>query len=277
MNNYDKIVELYHRFGDREEDLKIFYANDYPIPYKNLKLFPVQVDLYYYFHILVQCLLLPHKTSGDAKAISMSYLKYLCYLATEKQQPEYITFLSDLLLIVLKKEEKYIDEYGKEKYTLEINLDAGTIQIENEIYNSKDFDKIKNIILEQNALEPLDETINPELLKAFREREEYMYKQSKVKLASFEDQINIVVAKSSYRRDEIVRMTIRSFSRLLQRIDKIMDYAIKSILLPYMDDKDKKNIDHYLSNTDKTLKEKCESMFTDMNTLKKKVEGNNMG
>ena len=114
-NNYDKIVELYHLMNDDEKLLKVFYANDYPVPYKSLTLYPVQVDLYYYFHMLVECLLLPHKTSGDAKAISMSYLKYLCYLCTEKQQAQHIIFLSELLQIVLRKNKKYIDKDGKEK------------------------------------------------------------------------------------------------------------------------------------------------------------------
>lgn len=271
-NNYNKLVELYHLFGDREQDLKTFYANDYPIPYKDLKLYPVQVDLYYYFHILVECLLLPHKTSGDAKAISMSYLKYLCYLATDKQHPEHIIFLGELLLIVLRKEKTYIDNNGKNKSTVDINLDNGTISIEGKIYNGKDFDKIKNIILEQNALEPLDESINPDLLKAFQEREEYLQKQCQSKKASFEDQINVVVAKSSYKREEIRKMSIRSFSRLLRRIDKVMAYEIESMLSPYMDEKDRKKIEHYLSDDDKSIKERCESMLTDMDTLKKKVE-----
>ena len=79
LNNYKKIVELYHLMNDDKELLKVFYANDYPVPFKQLTLYPVQVDLYLYFHILVECLLLPHKTSGDIKAITMSYLQYLCF------------------------------------------------------------------------------------------------------------------------------------------------------------------------------------------------------
>ena len=92
-------------------------------------------------------------------------------------------------------------------------------------------------------------------------------------MCSFEDQINIVVAKSSYRRDEVIKMTIRSFSRLLERVDKIMDYEIKSLLRPHMDEKEQKKIEHYMADTEMTMKEKCEKSFTDMQALKKKVEG----
>jgi DNA-binding transcriptional regulator YbjK len=52
-----------------------------------------------------------------------------------------------------------------------------------------------------------------------------------------------------------------------------MSYEIESLLIPYMNDKDKKKIEHYMSNTEQSLKQRCESSFTDMATLKKKVEG----
>ena len=270
-NNYDKIVELYHLMNDDEKLLKVFYANDYPVPYKSLTLYPVQVDLYYYFHMLVECLLLPHKTSGDAKAISMSYLKYLCYLCTEKQQAQHIIFLSELLQIVLRKNKKYIDKDGKEKPTIEINLDKGLLIIEGTTLNGSDFDNIRKIILEQNSVELPDEDINPELVKAFKELEDYKLKQCQTKMCSFEDQINIIAAKSSYKRHEIMRMTIRSFSRLLERVDKIMDYEIKSLLSPYLDKKDK--IVHYAENTEKTFKERCQESFNDIDALRNKIEG----
>lgn len=273
MDNYGKIVELYKLMNEQEELRKVFYANDYPVPYKTLTLFPVQVDLYYYFHLLVECLLLPHKTSGDIKAISMSYLKYICYLATTKGEVQHIMFLAELLLIVLRKDKKYKDKDGIEKATIDICVDMGYIIIEGEKITDKDFDQIRKIILEQNAIEFPDESISPEIIKTMREIEEYKLKQSKKKMCSFEDQINIVVAKSSYRRDEIMKMTIRSFSRLLERIDKVMDYEIKSVLAPHMDEKAQKAIVHYAEDTEKTTKEKYESMLTDIDKLKENISG----
>lgn len=273
--NYEKIVELYKKLGENKDLRKIFYANDYPIPFKEFTIYPVQVDLYFYFHLFVECLLLPHKTSGDINAISKSYLKYLCYLATDKDQIQYISYLGELLLIVLRKPRTYIDAEGKEQFTVSIILDKGIIEIEGKTIDDKEFDILREIICEQNAVEMLDESISPELLKAYKEREEYQRKQAQIKMCSFEDQINVVVARSAYRRDEVVKMTIRSFSRLLERTDKIMDYEIKNLLSPYMDKKDQKKIAHYMeeSSLDKTLKEKCDEAFTDMESLHKKVEG----
>lgn len=271
LNNYNKIVELYHLMNDSEDLRKVFYANDYPVPFKTLTLYPVQMDLYYYFHLMVECLLLPHKTSGDINAISMSYLKYICYLATQKGQPEHLMFLGELLLIVFRKDKKYIDEDGNERATIEIMLDKGTLLVEGKEFSGKDFDLIRTIILEQNAIEAPDESLGADIIKAMQEIEEFKLKQSKIKMCSFEDQINIVVAKSSYRRDEIMQMTIRSFSRLLARIDKIMDYELRHSLLPYMEKKEQENLGHYAESIDKTTREKYESMLTDIDKLKQNI------
>lgn len=271
--NYDKVVELYHTFGDKEELLKVFYTDDYPIPYKKLTLYPVQVDLYYYFHLLVQCLLVPHKTSGDLKAITLSYLKYLFYLATDKKDYTNLFLLGELLLIVLKKPRTYVDKDGNKKATIEFLLGKGQFIVEGEVYDDKDFDFLRKVILEQNAIEFPDETLPPDLVKAYKEKEEYKLRQCQTKMATFEDQINVVVAKSSYKREELMTMTIRSFQRLLSRIDTIMAYEIQCLLSPYVDNKDKKNhFVHYLENTDSTLKERIEKDFTDMESLKNKIE-----
>lgn len=272
MSNYDTIVEIYKLRQEPEDDLKIFYANDYPIPYKDIILYPVQVDLYYYFHLLAQCLVMPHKTSGDIKAISLSYLKYLFYLITDKKQFDIAWQLTELLLVVLKKNKIYIDKDGKEQSTISLELDKGIIKIEDKNFDSNDFDKIKRIILEQNAIEIPDETINPEILKAYREIEEIKFKQCQMKMCNFEDQINIVVAKSSYTRQEITQMTIRSFSRLFDRITKIINYEVQSAQAPYMDKEGQKQIKHYLIDDEKTLKERCEEAFADLNQLKEKIQ-----
>lgn len=270
LNNYSKIVDLYHRFGENEKLLEVFYDNDYPVPYKDLILYPVEVDLYIYFHLMVECLVLPHRTSGDIKAISMSYLKYLCYLATEKKEPYYITMLAELLLIVLKKPTTYNVD-GKEVPTLEINLDNGTLKIENKEFDGKDFDNIRKIILEQNAIEIPDETIHPDVAKAYREIEEYKRKQSKIKMCSFGDQMNVIVAKSSYKRNEVLQMTIRSFARLLERVDKIMHYEIMTLLSPNMDEKSQKSIEHYLTAS-KTMEDKYKDSLVDFDEMKNKLQ-----
>ena len=273
INNYKKIVELYQMANQDYSMLKVFYANDYPVPLKkDLVLYPVQVDLYFYFHLLVECLLLPHLTSGDIKAISMSYFEYLCYRCIEKNDMMHIIYLSELLFIVLRKDKKYIDDNGNEQDTVVVDLTHKKLQICGVEISNEEFDFMRKVILEQNAIEVPDETLPPDLVKAFKEKEEFRLKQSRVKMCSFEDQINVVVAQSSYRRDEIMTMTIRSFTRLLTRIDKIMSYEISTLLSPNMEKKDRDKIPHYMESIDTSLKERYEKEFTDIQSLKEKIK-----
>lgn len=268
-NNYEKIVELFKLYGENERDYSIFYANDYPIPYKNLTIYPVQVDLYIYFHSLIECLLLPHLTSGDINAISMSYFDYLVYLQRSKNMPQYIFQLMQLLEIVLKIPLK--DEKGN--LNIEIIQDGKNhlLRVINDIYDSKDFDKIRKIICEQNALELPDEETHPDLVKAYKEVEEYKRKQAKVKMCSFEDQINVVVAKSSYKREDCIKMTIRSFSRLLERVDKIMHYEIYTLLSPNLTKEGQKSIVHYMA-AEKTREERYADNMVEQETMNNKLK-----
>lgn len=272
-NNYEKIVELYKMLGEQEDLLNVFYTNDYPVPFKSLKIYPVQMDLYFYFQVFSQCLLEPHKTSGDIKAISMSYLRYLCYLGTDKQRPEILVFLSELISIVFKIPKFVKNDKGEKTYNIDINFDEAIIRVGEETINEKEFDTFRKIVLEQNALELPDETLNPELVKAYKELEQFKQKQSNVKMCDIEGQIDIVIAQTSYRKDEILKMTIRTFSHLFERLLMITNYEIQSLLTPYMEKKDQKNITHYLADNHRTLKERIEKESMDESSLRKIIDG----
>ena len=269
-NNYDKLVELFNKYGKNGDSswYEMFYTNDYPIPYKGLVVYPVQVDLYYVFHSFVECLLLPHLTSGDINALQMSYFEYLIYLAEQKNQKIYINYLYELLSIVFKKPLTKAD--GSANIYIMKQEKKHLLIIENEALDEKDFDEIRKIICEQNAIELPDEETHPDILKAIKEVEEYKRKQAKIKMCSFEDQINIVVAKSSYRRDECIKMTIRSFTRLLERVDKIMHYSIMSLLSPNLTDEGRKNIEHYMA-ADKTRAERYKETMTEQDKINKEI------
>ena len=272
-NNYEKIVELYKMLGEQEDLLNVFYTNDYPVPFKSLKIYPVQMDLYFYFQVFSQCLLEPHKTSGDIKAISMSYLRYLCYLGTDKQRPEILVFLSELISMVFKIPKFVKNDKGEKTYNIDINFDEAIIRVGEETINEKEFDTFRKIVLEQNALELPDETLNPELVKAYKELEQFKQKQSNVKMCDIEGQIDIVIAQTSYRKDEILKMTIRTFSHLFERLLMITNYEIQSLLTPYMEKKDQKNITHYLADNHRTLKERIEKESMDESSLRKIIDG----
>lgn len=272
-NNYEKIVELYKMLGEQDDLLNVFYTNDYPVPFKSLKIYPVQMDLYFYFQVFSQCLVEPHKTSGDIKAITMSYLKYICYLGSEKNRPELLVFLAEILSMVFRVPKSIKNDNGKEIYNIDIDFDNAIIRVGKETINEKEFDTFRKIVLEQNALELPDETLNPELVKAYRELESFKQKQSNVKMCDIEGQIDIVIAQTSYRKDEILKMTIRTFSHLFERLLMITNYEIQSLLTPYMEKKDQKNITHYLADNRRTLKERIEKESMDESSLRKIIDG----
>lgn len=274
-NNFDKCKSLFDAYGSNDKAFwEIFFTNDYPVPYKNLLLYPIQVDLYVWFHIFVECFLLSKNTSGDAKGISMSNLDYIFYSSQKNSKP-YVRFLKEVLLMALRKEEKMVINNGSFIDTIDFLLvgDKWNIRIDNDIYDSKDFEIIREIICEANLIETLDETIHPDWIKAYKDIEEYKRKQNEVKLCSFEDQINVVVAKTGYRREDIMTMTIRSFSRLYERINKIEDYEISMILSPNMEKKHREKIEHYLSESKfGKLKERIIASRIGFEEYKKKIK-----
>lgn len=272
-NNYEKIVELYNMLGRSDELLNVFFTNDYPIPFKSLKIYPVQMDLYFYFQVFSQCLLEPHKTSGDLKAISMSYLRYICYLGVEKQRSELLVFLAELISMVFKIPKVVKNDKGEEIYNIDINFDNATIRIGDETITEKEFDTFRKIVLEQNAIEVPDESLNPELVKAYRELETFKQKQSNIKMCDIEGQIDIVIAQTSYRKDEILKMTIRTFSHLFERLLMINNYEMQTLLSPYMEKKDQKGITHYLADNHKSLKERIERESVNESSLRKIIDG----
>lgn len=264
MENYSKIVEWYKLFKEDKKLLEVFYTNDYAIPYKDLVFYPIKIDMWYFYNIFAESLKVPQIASGDIKAISMSYLEYIYYLASEKNKVEILFMLGQILLLALHENETYTDENGKEKQTIDFIISKKELRIKDNYYNAKDFNMFREIILTQNGDEIPDETIDSELLEEYYKKLELDNKMSKYKSCKFEDNINILVCLTSYTRENVFNLTIRSFKRLLERASLVLDYKIQTMLLPYMDKKGKDSIVPYTADTYKTLKEK---IFASMGTL----------
>lgn len=270
-NNYDELVSFYRMSGEDVRLLDVFYTNDYPIPYKNLTFYPFQVDLYILFDMLSESLVLPQKTTGDIKAITMSYLDYLVYLAQEKGKQQYLFQLGELLALSLKL--KPSDTFnGHNVYDITIfknDNSKNILRIEGKDFDSHDFDIIRKILVEQNGLELPDEETHPDIVQAWKSVSEYKRKQQNIHPCKLEDQINVIVAKTGYKRSEVLEMTIRSFKKLLERIDKVMHYEMYTLLSPMLDKNTK--IPYYLEG-DKSRLEKYSEAFTDEEEFKKKIK-----
>lgn len=246
----------------------LFY--DKPIPYKNLLIYPAIMNDYINFHWSVTSLLLDKNSIPDPKIISMSYLSYLYFLSKDENNPPYLLMFKILLLIVL-----HIDTKDEDRIGFYSENGKAYILIDDIKYYDDDFEKIKNIIFEQNCIEGIDETIQKEVRDAMEKAEEYRMKQNANKIGSLEDQMICVSISSPYRLEEIYKMTIRKFSKILQRIDCKLHYQIylSAEMSGMVTFKDKDSITHWMS--DLTKKDKYKDVKIDSDEMHNKIDNIN--
>lgn len=270
--DYEAIKKIYNLFGKPELFENVFLDNDWAIPYSShgseLLIYPVTVAYYTIFHTFAASLLLSKNTSGDIKAIQMSYLEYIFYLA-ENGDATNLIFLCELLLICLRLPRTTLKD-GKEIASVDLARAADGkvyLMINGERWSAKEFDEIKKIIISQNGLEAPREDLHPDILEAYKEYEEFLRKRNKVKLCSFGDQLNVIMLKTSYTKETIMSMTIRTFAKLLERADLMLNYEIMTLLSPYMDKDGAHKITHYLSDT---TRDKYKDMYVDYDDFRRK-------
>ena len=269
--NYDRIAELYALFGKSGEFRKTFYDNDWAVPYQKngetIYFYPVTVDCYVPFHTLAQSILIDKNQSGDFEAITRSYLDYIFYLA-EHDHPEHLLMLCELLLMCLGWEREYVSESGVRMPSVDIGMEGthAVLLLRGVKYTADDFDEMRTIICEQNALELPRDDVHPDIKKAWEEVEDLRRKRAKVKICSFGDQMNVMMIKTSYTKPQLLQMTIRTFSTLLARIDTVLSYEITTLLSPYLDKDGQKQITHYLADT---TRDKYKDIYIDYGEFKK--------
>lgn len=261
-----KIVEeLYNRFGKDKKLLSTFYDNDYPVPIKGLYLYPLTVDTYIYFYSLVGSIGDSKNMSGDIEAISTSYLGWLYKQALRGDYDR----ISRCLLL-LKLAFKLEGDDGENIDIITTNNGKNyNLKIKDTVFDEQEFDEIRKIICEQNGYEMVDESVHPDWYKAQKEMEEYRAKHSNFKMCSLGDRMNVIISRG-VPKSEVLKMTIRTFDRLIERTDLIMNYELMTLLSPNLEKKDREKIIHYLSDT--TQIDKFADIKVDYDEMKNKIE-----
>lgn len=247
---------------------------DHPVPYKNFLIKPVKMIDYVRFHESVICLLLDKNSVPDIKVISMTYLEYLLNIG--KENPIYFLALDQLLRITLSVRK--IDGNGIQ--SVEELVDSEDIQVltsgeglvvKGEVINGEDFDAIKTIICRQNQIELIDETISKEVRDEMEKAEEYKRRQNQNKICSLEDQLVAVVIKTGLSFEYLHKITIRKFSKILERADHEMHYQIylEGIVTGAMKMKNGEMPKHWLADLENEDKHKNAKM--DLDELKGKI------
>jgi len=244
-----------------------YYMYDEPVKYKNLTIHPALVKDYFKFFYFADCFTLDKNSINDAKVISMSYLDYMYeegayyeyveFINSSDEKIDYISYVNnkygeerkplvaffDAIMRIVTRDENIKISYGKNKKNKPV------IVVNDEEYNSSDFDEIKNIICEYNTVELPDDTIQKEIRDNMKKARE-LRSRSNIKMASLEDQIICILISSSLSLDNIYNLPIRKFVKILERVDATLHYKIylAASMSGMVEFKDKSFIKHWMSD-----------------------------
>lgn len=243
---------------------------DFPVPFKGLNIYPVTVKDYLTFSMYSQCLTIDKNSIPDVKIISMTDLEYIYFASTQKEEP-YLIWFDRLLSLCLKNDKSFENvEESIKRYKYD-KKGKPFFEIDNQMYWSEDFTEIQNIISEQNDIELIDKTISKEVRDSLEKAREYRNKITGQTQASFEDYIISVASITGWSFEYIYSMTIRKFTRVVQRLDNYIHYKIylAASMSGMVEFKDKSFIKHWLS--DLNNENKYEDVSMDLDAVQEKI------
>lgn len=267
-----KLYDYYKLFGSKEELNIIFYSINKPMPYKELLIYPVKTIYYMIFHIFAECFFANKYDSGLPECMGMDPLQFLFYQDFSKgvdNADKYLPLLQELLLLCLQLPKK--DEKGQDTVKFVQDGKKCFIIIQGVKYDWKDFEKIRDIICEQNSITLPDFKIHPDIRKKLEEKDKLLAKSNKQKIASFEELIDCLMLAGHFEEDYILELPIRRFNNLLQRYGIMKDYELSTILSPNMEKKDREKIKSWISAIPK--KDQYFSKVTNITDIERAVGG----
>jgi len=227
-----------------------FYTFDEPVPYKTIKLYPVKVRDYSIFYGCTPCLTLEKKSIVDIRILKMSYLEYLYTLHYENKEIDFLSLLDGILRLCMRLPDAKIEyKFINKKPVFIIN---------EQIFDSSDFNEIRDIICEQNMVEVPDESIQKEIRNKMEEARRLKARENGAnnKPASFEDTMLCLVASTAMTFEQVNELTLRKFIRLLQRVDAKLHYQIymTAAMSGMVEFKDKSILRHWMSDLERENK-----------------------
>lgn len=100
-------------------------------------------------------------------------------------------------------------------------------------------------------------------------------RQNKQKMCSLEEQMICVLISTSLTMEDIYKLTIRKFEKILQRVDAKLHYQIylSASMSGMVKFKDDNAIQHWMN--DLTKEDKYSDVKVDMDEMRNKIEGAN--
>ena len=241
--HYQDCLKYYEKFGKGEDFRAVFYSLQFPMPYKDLTLYPVKTYNYMVFHTLAQVFFKHKYDAGLPECMGMNHLQFLMYENPSKgifNAQQYVPQLTLLLQMCLHWEDT--NEAGKERIKFVKDGKKCYIYFDDKRYDWQDFENIKTIICEQNCIELPDYTIHPDIRRKLEEKEKLLAKINKNKVGSFEELVDSLMIVSGFSEDYIHDLTIRRFTNLLRRYEIVSTYELGTLLSPNMEKKDRESI-----------------------------------
>lgn len=233
-------------------DITYYTTYDFPIPYKNIKIYPISVKDSMLFNVYSQCLLLDKNSIPDVNIISMTYLEYLYSMASKEDTGHYLLWFDRMLSLCLKDEKSFENiEESIQRYNYDEN-GKPFFTIGEDKYDYRDFDELKKIIAEQNMVELIDESVSKEVRDSLEMAREYKRKMEGSKPSSLEDLILSISMVTGWSLDYIYSLSIRKFMKTITRYDNFVHYRIylAASMSGMVEFKDTSFIKHWLNNLD---------------------------
>lgn len=258
MNRFDNINECYESY----------FTFDEPIAFKDrLLLYPVLMKDYFTFLLALPILKIDKNSIANEDIIRMSYLEFVIRIINDNKKEDEKTSAYELMLAAIL--ELCFHYNGKMMYGID-SRGKSYLKIGTTYLNSKDFDKMKDLILAQNFPGYKDNYINPELEKELAEADRI--RNGDIKPCSIEKHIMAVVISSSMTLKEVYELSVRKFKIALEMIDKKMHYVMMRNASMSGMVKFKEDIKHYLVED---TKNDIENKIMDYDTLENKVNSVN--
>lgn len=193
-----------------------------PIDFKGIKLYPIKLkdclEFYRYVGILIA---FKKNQFRDIKIIKMNWLDFL--LEMNKVYEGVEASLRNLLSIVFKDQDFSIEINEKGKHFIKVYPSKKILNY-SLILEGKDFNKIREIILNQNLIQYDDTIVSKEFQKALDQAKEDISKQSKS--ATLEEQIIAYGLITKLTPNQIKEETLWGFYKTLERYGRMVDYQI---------------------------------------------------
>lgn len=241
------------------------FANDEPVFFCGLPIYPIQMKDFYLFQELSWILDINKNDQSDPKIISMQYLDFIIKYGKipNKQNDKKATVIylySLLMQIVLRKNSIDFRIIFDNKKRPAVVIDGNEI-------NRKNFDILRKIILAQN-LPDYDDTFITQDLKKDIERANKI-KNNGAKLISLEKRKAALQIIQGLSISEINNMQIRRFNIQEDMANTILHYKIMKTASMSGFVEFKQPITHYLYEPEEDIM----SSMMDSDALKNKING----